>query len=69
MHLIEQFRILASEVQARSGVWGDLRFGLRIFITLPILLVAAFIGFLSMSSAEIRHASRSRDGHGDARGR
>ena len=69
MHLIEQFRVLASDGQARSDVWGDVRFGFRLFIILPILLVVAFIGFLIMSSPEMRHATHPRDGQGDARGR
>jgi len=69
MHLIEQFRVLASDGQARSDVWGAVKFAFHIFIILPILLVVAFVGFLKMSSPEIRHAAHSRDGQGDARGR
>ena len=68
MHLIEQFRLLASDGQARSAVWVDVKFAFHIFIILPILLVVAFVGFLKMSSPEIRHATHSRDGQGDARG-
>ena len=68
MHLIEQFRVLASDGQARSGVWGDVRFAFHIFLILPILLVVAFVGFLIMCSPEIRHATHPRDGRGDARG-
>ena len=69
MHLIEQFRLLASDGQARSAAWVDVKFAFHIFIILPILLVVAFVGFMKMSSPEIRRATRPRDGQGDARGR
>jgi len=69
MHLIEQFRLLASDGQARSAVWVDVKFAFHIFIILPILLVVALVEFLKMSSPEIRLATRARDGQGDARGR
>jgi hypothetical protein len=61
MHLIEQVRILAADVQARSGLWGDVKFAMRVFITLPILLIAAFIGFLNITSVRVRRTARSRE--------